>query len=134
MPPAWIDANPDAEGNQDADSSTSRRLLAASCLYPTLLTRDTSCPMSEHVEVPQSAHLCPRREEEWFDAQTESNSNQSNANTPKFALVVMKFRTSSDAKTGHHGVMTHYFKADYILGLSHGNLSVGNKILQGGFR
>jgi hypothetical protein len=49
--------------------------------------------------------------------QAESNSNQSNINTLKFALVVMKFRSKASKA------------ADYILGLSHGNLSVGNKIL-----
>lgn len=45
------------------------------------------------------------------------------------SLVVIKFRTRKFSTDVEHGVQKHDFQADYLLGFSLGNVSVGNKII-----
>ncbi|TGO08388.1 hypothetical protein BTUL_0211g00070 [Botrytis tulipae] len=59
--------------------------------------------------------------------QVESNSDQPNVNFPKLSLVVTKFRVWSSSSLQCYpraDFVTHSFKGDYILGISHDSVSV----------
>lgn len=49
--------------------------FALSSLYPALVFRDSSCPMSGCKEGTQAAHICPRGEVEWFRRNQMSQYN-----------------------------------------------------------
>lgn len=117
------------------------RFLAASSLYPALSERDKSCRMSACEEATQSAHLIPKSEEDWFNANSMSMYNKyplrsgpqilddtSNAlllradlhqlfDTPKFVFVP-KFDNSESQW------VTHLLVPSYELGILYHNTAL----------
>lgn len=64
--------------------------------------------------------------------QIDQNANLPDTTTvhpSKFSLTILRFRTFNGVTSGNGSQSFHDFKADYVLGLSHGNISVGDKIL-----
>ncbi|KAI0889556.1 heterokaryon incompatibility protein-domain-containing protein [Annulohypoxylon maeteangense] len=64
------------------------------------------------------------------DQHNPNPPNVIDVDPPRTALVIMRFRTKVSSKQEEYNIETHYFKADYVLGLSRGNVSVGDKIFK----